>query len=220
MMVEYFAIENTVLNERACAPTPPGKGPYVAKKGRGGCPADETLFSGANFTRLRQVEATCTAHDCGLWIWSRDPKESYHHAFFCKYDTYAKVHNAEQFPLWTVGHRKPTESHITSDDSMPSTNAASDMAPCLDMSQSHSDVSNNTFIGLRIVNSTHDLTYAEFTDVRDWAFDDVYFHELYDLRTDPYQLHNLYPSASSDTRRVLHNMLRHEFLCAGSNCSF
>ena len=33
MMVEYFAIENTALNEPACKPTPPGHGKYVAKKG-------------------------------------------------------------------------------------------------------------------------------------------------------------------------------------------
>ena len=219
MMVEYFAIENTVLDEQACRPTPPGKGPYVAKKGRGGCPPSETLFHGSNFTRLREVEATCTAHDCGLWVWSRDPKESYHQAFFCKYDTYANVHNANQFPLWTVGHRRPREVHVTSDGDMPSDDVDSGV-PCLDMSQSHSDVSNNTFIGLRIINSTHDLTYAEYTDVRDWDFDHVYFRELYDLRTDPYQLHNLYPGTPADTRQELHEMLRKEFSCAGTNCSF
>ena len=42
-------LENTAINEPPCRPTPPGTGPYVAKKGRGGCPASEALYSGANF---------------------------------------------------------------------------------------------------------------------------------------------------------------------------
>lgn len=46
---------------------------------------------------------------------------------------------------------------------------------CFDTRASHSDIGNNTFIGLRIVNSTHDLTYAEYTDVRDlYDFNQVY----------------------------------------------
>ena len=93
-------------------------------------------------------------------------------------------------------------------------------AKCFNVNASHSDVANNTFIGLRIINNTHDLSYAEYTDVRDWDFTQVYFHELYDLKADPFQLRNLWPSASEAQQVALHERLRAEFLCEGESCTF
>ena len=110
-----------------------------------------------------------------------------------------------------------------SDGDMSSTTAAlasSDPGGCFDLTQSHSDVANNTFIGLRIINSTHDWTYAEYTDVRDWSFDKVYFRELYDVRADPFQLRNIWPTASAATQAELHALLRREFACKGASCEF
>eukprot|EP01052_Picozoa_sp_SAG31_P025090 SAG31_NODE_2178_length_6250_cov_2.498456_5_plen_273_part_00 len=53
---------------------------------------------------------------------------------------------------------------------------------CYNLNVSHSDWSNNTFIGLRIINGTHDLTYAEYTQESDlYHFQHVYFKELYNL---------------------------------------
>lgn len=92
-------------------------------------------------------------------------------------------------------------------------------APCFDLGASHSDVANNTFIGLRIVNDTHDLTYAEYVDVRDlYNFSHVVDHELFDLREDPYQLRNVWRAASPAVRAELHAALRMEFGCRGGGC--
>ena len=71
-----------------------------------------------------------------------------------------------------------------------------------------------------IINSTHDWTYAEYTDVRDWSFDKVYFRELYDVRADPFQLRNIWPTASTATQAELHALLRREFACKGASCEF
>ena len=51
------------------------------------------------------------------------------------------------------------------------------------------DNSNNTFIGLRVVNATHNLAYFEFTDATtDWDFASTDFCELYDVAKDPNQV--------------------------------
>eukprot|EP00912_Choanoflagellata_sp_UC4_P001987 UC4_evm1s1277 len=96
------------------------------------------------------------------------------------------------------------------------------VTPCLDMRVSHSDIGNNTFIGLRIVNETHDLTYAEYVDVRDFYFEHVYWKELYDVKKDPFQMKNLYylPETSDAIKEDLHYRLRKEFGCSGSNCQW
>jgi hypothetical protein len=46
------------------------------------------------------------------------------------------------------------------------------------------DMANNTFIGLRIINSTHNWAYFEFSNVvTDWAFAHTEFCELYGALT-------------------------------------
>jgi arylsulfatase A-like enzyme len=91
---------------------------------------------------------------------------------------------------------------------------------CYDLHASHSDWSNNTFIGLRIVTASHDLAYAEYTQVADmYHFAHVYFRELYDLRADPYQLRNIYPQQSQAQRAALHRALAKEFRCRGATCA-
>jgi len=52
------------------------------------------------------------------------------------------------------------------------------------------DNSNNTFIGLRILNASMNLAYFEFTDATtDWAFADPNFCEMYPLRISGTQSH-------------------------------
>ena len=61
---------------------------------------------------------------------------------------------------------------------------------------------------------------AEFTQVADmYHFDHVYFHELFDLRSDPYQLRNIYGEQSAAVKSQLHEMLFKEFRCKGESCA-
>eukprot|EP00040_Diaphanoeca_grandis_P017505 m.91438 g.91438 ORF g.91438 m.91438 type:complete len:619 (+) comp26469_c0_seq1:28-1884(+) len=86
-------------------------------------------------------------------------------------------------------------------------------------SQHLKDNSNNTFIGLRIINTTHNLAYFEFTDaVTDWGFFTQDFGELYDLSVDPHQFNNIYTTVDATTRDALHTQLREQYACKGSSC--
>lgn len=84
------------------------------------------------------------------------------------------------------------------------------------------DGNNNTYQAMRVMNDTHNLLYAEFTDVSvpaNWNFPEsgINFHELYDMIADPYQLHNLYylNSTSADTRAELSSRLQGLMKCKG-----
>eukprot|EP00041_Stephanoeca_diplocostata_P003934 m.39508 g.39508 ORF g.39508 m.39508 type:complete len:609 (-) comp14720_c0_seq1:149-1975(-) len=81
----------------------------------------------------------------------------------------------------------------------------------------------NTYRSMRIINDTHNLLYAEFTDVTiaaDWSFPvgGILFREYYDLNTDPYELHNHYNNAPSSLKEALHAQLDQLFHCVGSDC--
>lgn len=90
------------------------------------------------------------------------------------------------------------------------------------------DVGNNTFIALRMntTNPTYttvgggELLYAEYTDITDWSFKMTgpgTYYELYDLKGDPSQLTNLYPSAGASLKKALHERLRKEWACQGTD---
>lgn len=49
----------------------------------------------------------------------------------------------------------------------------------------YTDSGNNTYVGLRILNTTHDLLYAEFAELTDWNFENPYFYELFDHKVNP-----------------------------------
>ena len=82
------------------------------------------------------------------------------------------------------------------------------------------DNSNNTFVGLRLLNATHNLAYFEFTDgTTDWGFTGSNFGELYDLAADPHQLTNLFSTASPSLKAELHARLFTQWGCAESKCN-
>jgi len=90
----------------------------------------------------------------------------------------------------------------------------------------HFDAYNNTYTGLRIINETHNLMYAEFatqsceTDTGpDWT--QLSHRELYDLTKDPYQLTNVYQDWVNQFPGVVQQLqtsLASARACVGSNC--
>jgi len=50
----------------------------------------------------------------------------------------------------------------------------------------------------------------------DWHFQAVDFYELYDQRSDPHQLHNLYNTTSPAVRQQLAAQVAEQWRCAGT----
>lgn len=79
------------------------------------------------------------------------------------------------------------------------------------------DLPNNTFIGIRLLNATHDYLYAEFyasnTEV---DFHSPIEYELFNLSNDPWQLHNLYGNEDMEELvSELYEYLHQEIVCKG-----
>ena len=79
------------------------------------------------------------------------------------------------------------------------------------------DNQSNTYRGLRLRNSTHNLLYAEFNP--HWKFDNTsaIFYEYYDLNKDPYQLTNVYSSVGHDVISDLRFHLDKYSTCEGGH---
>ena len=81
------------------------------------------------------------------------------------------------------------------------------------------DMPNNTYIGVRLVNSTFDYLYAEFyADGNDQTFkDNPLEYELFNVYDDPYQLKNLYGTAdeNKDLVQELSEYIHKQVLCKG-----
>jgi len=43
-------------------------------------------------------------------------------------------------------------------------------------------------------------------------------YELFDMATDPYELHNIYANASAAQKQTLHTLLRQWYECRGPSC--
>ncbi|KAL6078824.1 Glucosamine (N-acetyl)-6-sulfatase (Sanfilippo disease IIID), b, variant 2 [Balamuthia mandrillaris] len=80
------------------------------------------------------------------------------------------------------------------------------------------DIRNNTLLGLRVKNSTHDLLYAEYTDKNDPFFKAPLEFEYYNITEDPWQMHNNYKTAPSWLIQDLRSQLHQLFLCKGKQC--
>ena len=86
------------------------------------------------------------------------------------------------------------------------------------------DPTSNTYRAIRYVGEAAaaaghgNILYAQFTAVTDWHFQNVSFHEMYDLDTDPYQLNNIYHLASPQLLANLTKVLDAQYSCSGPTC--
>ena len=83
------------------------------------------------------------------------------------------------------------------------------------------DMPNSTYIGARLLNSTHNFLYVEFYDGENVvSFDTPLEYELFDIMKDPYQMKNLYGTAEEDKELVqeLHDFLHKQITCKGQDC--
>ena len=83
------------------------------------------------------------------------------------------------------------------------------------------DMPNSTYIGARLLNSTHNYLYAEFYDGEDVVtFDNPLEYELFNIAKDPYQMTNLYGTEEEDKELVneLHEFLHTQIRCKGQSC--
>ena len=83
------------------------------------------------------------------------------------------------------------------------------------------DMPNSTYIGARLLNSTHNYLYAEFYNGEDVVtFDTPLEYELFNIAKDPYQMTNLYGTEEEDKELVkeLHEFLHMQIRCKGQSC--
>jgi N-acetylglucosamine-6-sulfatase len=85
------------------------------------------------------------------------------------------------------------------------------------------DTPNNTYIGVRLYNDSHNLAYAEFypDNMDSKLVQEPYFYELYDVGSDQYQLTNLAIQPSPENKVImdeLHTFARQQFACKGDDC--
>jgi len=78
------------------------------------------------------------------------------------------------------------------------------------------DTTSNSWRALRIINQTFNMLYVEFDS--EWKFDNIQFHELYDINEDPFQMDNIYDTASEYLRDRLHAELEEKYGCQGRQC--
>ena len=78
----------------------------------------------------------------------------------------------------------------------------------------------NTYRMLRIINETHDWTYAEYVNYSFTShdFENPLFYALYDIKKDKYQINNVYSQLDNATKSQLHQMLLKYGSCESSNC--
>jgi N-acetylglucosamine-6-sulfatase len=73
----------------------------------------------------------------------------------------------------------------------------------------------NSWRSLRVINATHDFSYTEYD--KTWKFNgsSIQFRELYDLKTDPFQMKNIYDAQSDTDKTELNSELQTYWLCKG-----
>ena len=86
------------------------------------------------------------------------------------------------------------------------------------------DMPNNTYIGVRLINDTHNFLYAEFySSPLEQVFTDSALEcELFDVTADPYQMTNLCGTEKADKQLVqeLHEYIHTQVKCRGqSSCT-
>ena len=88
--------------------------------------------------------------------------------------------------------------------------------------QHYIDGPNNTYIGVRLVNETHNYLYVEYYENNNQRYftESAVECELFDMSVDPYQKVNLHGTDKEDKNLVneLHSFLQQQLMCSGSNC--
>lgn len=80
------------------------------------------------------------------------------------------------------------------------------------------DDATNFHRSIVVKNSSHHTLYAEFTDItRWWDWSGIQFFELYDLRTDPLQLRNVFNMQANAVQMAWHAQLVSVYACRGSS---
>lgn len=83
------------------------------------------------------------------------------------------------------------------------------------------DSYNNSFRALRVMDGNHtNWKYIEFTDCQqDWNFTkQPQEYELFNLDTDPFEMHNLYSQVPHEWIVQLSKVTRHLYRCRGDTC--
>ena len=84
------------------------------------------------------------------------------------------------------------------------------------------DMPNSTYIGARLINSTHNYLYAEFFDGENVVdFSTPLEYELFDITKDPYQMTNLYKKGDATSQAMmeeLKNFIHKQIQCKGETC--
>ena len=88
--------------------------------------------------------------------------------------------------------------------------------------QHYIDMPNNTYIGARLINSTHNYLYAEFFNGENVVdFSSPLEYELFDIGKDPYQMTNLYKKGDSTSQAVMEELkkfIHKQVQCKGNTC--
>lgn len=79
------------------------------------------------------------------------------------------------------------------------------------------DMPNNTYIGVRLLNSTHNYLYAEYyANENEVSYENPLEYELFDIDADPYQFANLFGTGQHELLvRELHDFIHHQVTCKG-----
>lgn len=79
------------------------------------------------------------------------------------------------------------------------------------------DMPNNTYIGARLLNATHNYLYVEYyPNENEILFEDPLEYELFDIDADPYQFANLYGTGQYGLLiRELHDFIHKQVTCKG-----
>lgn len=82
------------------------------------------------------------------------------------------------------------------------------------------DLPNNTYIGARLLNATHNYLYVEFYDGENVVdFTNPLEYELFDIGADSYQMKNIYGTKATESlAKELHDFIHQQVKCQGSGC--
>eukprot|EP01084_Bolivina_argentea_P159752 278237_1 len=90
----------------------------------------------------------------------------------------------------------------------------------VDFGKNNNTLGSNTWREIRIINSTHNWSYAEYVNYTFTEKDkkNPYFRILFDVNKDPWQVENIYDQIDKNIQQQLHEMLMNYGNCSASTC--